>query len=189
MFNEANYLNIVTNLIDWPVIENQSEKRIGEIIDVAIHPTEGELTGIVIKTDAGEKAALRADAFQIHLPLKKVYANRSSLLPGSEIKEIFKKSVTIYKGLLGCEVMTRQGELLGRILSVYINLSGRRVFYRVFTSWAAVFETASMKPISPITSLRILRRTRYAQKEDFARCTDSWIITLTVDGRRARSAA
>ena len=39
---------------------------------------------------------------------------------------------------LGCEVMTRQGELLGRILSVYINLSGRRVFYRVFTSWAAV---------------------------------------------------
>ena len=138
MFNEANYLNIVTNLIDWPVIENQSEKRIGEIIDVAIHPTKGELTGIVIKTDAGEKAALRADAFQIHLPLKKVYANRSSLLPGSEIKEIFKKSVTIYKGLLGCEVMTRQGELLGRILSVYINLSGRRVFYRVFTSWAAV---------------------------------------------------
>ena len=138
MFNEANYLNIVTNLIDWPVIENQSEKRIGEVIDVAIHPTRGELTGIVIMTDAGEKAALRANAFQIHLPMKKVYANKSSLLPGSEIKESFKESVTIYKGLLGSEVVTRNGDLLGRVLSVYIEPAGRQVFYRVFSSWAAV---------------------------------------------------
>jgi sporulation protein YlmC with PRC-barrel domain len=138
MRNESNYLNIVTNLIYWPVIEKQSEKRIGEVIDVAIHPTRGELTGIVIMTDAGEKAALRADAFRIDLPMKKVYANGSSLLPGSEIKEIFKKSVTIYKGLLGSEVVTPNGDLLGHVLSVYIEPPGRQVFYRVFPSWAAV---------------------------------------------------
>jgi sporulation protein YlmC with PRC-barrel domain len=138
MRDESNYLNIVTNLIDWPVIERQSEKRIGEVIDVAIHPTRGELTGIVIMTDEGEKAALRANAFHIHLPMKKVYANKSSLLPGSEIKESFKESVTIYKGLLGSGVVTRNGDLLGRVLSIYIEPAGRQVFYRVFALWAAV---------------------------------------------------
>jgi sporulation protein YlmC with PRC-barrel domain len=133
MPNEAKYLNAVTNLIDWPVVEKQSEKRLGEVIDVAIHPTRGDLTGIVIMTDTGEKAALRANAFQIHMPMKKVYANGSSLLPGSKIKESFEGSVTIYKGLLGSEVVTRDGNLLGRVLSVYIEPSGGQVFYRVFT--------------------------------------------------------
>jgi sporulation protein YlmC with PRC-barrel domain len=117
--DEIKVLRVADQLIGMPVISD-SARKLGQVADAVVHPTEGRVLGLVLRSLKDEERLVRADDFFIFGTSGAVLAE-DNLLTGSEnFEDFLRGGVRVRRDLMGASVVTDAGELLGRVSDVYI---------------------------------------------------------------------
>lgn len=125
-------LNVARQLRGMPVIAPDDGRRLGLVVDAFVHPAEGRLNGLVFADALGAAHTLAAPDFVLDFPsgvvvaLEDVWAPEDGVVPG--------EGVLVCREMLNAEVLTRDGQLIGRIADVFIHEANLAAIYRVTTS-------------------------------------------------------
>ena len=126
------YLNVITELIGSPVVEAETGATLGTVTDVVVHPTGGDITGLLLLTNQSRQAAIATGHYQFKGPERKVCTMLDALLIGNEIELFLGGRVNVCGDLLACEVITREGKLLGLISEAYVAMAQPpQLIYRI----------------------------------------------------------
>jgi sporulation protein YlmC with PRC-barrel domain len=106
--------------------------KLGEVRDAIIQPTEGRVMGVVARTPGGAEIRLRASDFFIGQDA--VMTSRESFERADEYAGEMAGGVRAVDEMIGANVVTEDGRLLGRISDVYIRADQPRAVYRVAES-------------------------------------------------------
>jgi sporulation protein YlmC with PRC-barrel domain len=132
--NEIKALHVANQLIGMPVIVPCSARKLGQVADAVVHPTEGRGLGLVLRSPKDEEWLLRADDIFIFGTSGAVLAE-DDLLTGSEsLEDSLTSGVRVRRDLIGASVVTDAGGLLGRVHDVYILEERLLTVYRVVGS-------------------------------------------------------
>ena len=133
-------LSVANQLRGMPVLVPDTGEKLGEVLDALIHPTRGELLGIVLRTSSGKERLLATDDFFIVLPKGVVVAAEEARSDLESLSRLLVGGVNACGEILGIQVVTEKGKLLGRVCEVYILVDSPQVFYRIATStWQRLF--------------------------------------------------
>lgn len=111
------------------VLDAGSGERIGEIVDVVVHPTEGRLLGIVLKGLGGEEAVLSVDS--VRIGENAVMAASGAQLEVRASSAVLRGGVTAAGTLVGANVVTEDGKLLGKVNDVHVLPEHSLVAYKI----------------------------------------------------------
>lgn len=129
--SEIRTLNVIKELKGMPVLTARGED-LGQVWDVIVHPTEGNVYGIIIRTPEGRDCGLAARDFFIGasavMAVKPAYLNEQGLT------ELMPDGVYALRDLAGTKVITEDGQLIGQVSDVYIAADWPQAFYRVTDS-------------------------------------------------------
>jgi uncharacterized protein YrrD len=114
-------------LIGRPVLSVDSANTLGEIHDLIVHPTEGELLGLCVRAldqslflvKQGEIASIGPDAVMVE--------DNESLVP--EDQSPLKAFPLAKNNLIGVEVLTEDGKSLGEIANIYFHLENNSAVF------------------------------------------------------------
>ncbi len=111
------------------VLDSETGAKLGEVADVIVHPTEGRVLGITIKDTGGDVMAL--GVHEILIGADAVMAQGAATLekwmPGTNVAETALASGEV----IGTNIVTEDGRLIGKVNDVYISTETPRTFYRV----------------------------------------------------------
>ncbi len=130
--SETRTLNVAQQLKGMAVLVTTTGERLGEVTDAIIHPTEGRMLGITVRTSGGEERALATRDFFIGPDA--VMASGAVLAETEDGGGALAGGVPACRELLGTNVVTEDGKLLGRVSEVHISVEPPRVIYRVAES-------------------------------------------------------
>jgi uncharacterized protein YrrD len=107
-------------LIGRPVLSVDSANKVGEVYDLIVHPTEGELIGLCVQVL--DQSLLLVDQDEIHSigPDAVMVQDDESLVPANQSP--LKAFPLAKNNLIGVEVFTEDGKSLGEIASIYFHL-------------------------------------------------------------------
>lgn len=135
-----NTLNVANQLRGMLVLVPDTGEKLGEISDAIVHPTRGEMLGIALHTSSGEGRLLATDDFFIVSNKGVVIAAEDARSDLESLSRVLTGGVNACGQILGINVVTEKGKLLGRICEVYISVESAQVFYRVAAStWQRLF--------------------------------------------------
>src|SRR5262245_30797559 len=129
---EIRALNVAKNFRGMPLLAADTGAKLGEIRDAIIQPTEGRVMGAVVRTLDGDDLRLLIsdiiigeDAVMTSMDYFERAGNHSGQLAGGfrAVDEI-----------IGANVVTEDGDLLGRVTEVYIRVDKPQAVYRVAES-------------------------------------------------------
>jgi sporulation protein YlmC with PRC-barrel domain len=129
--SEARNLNVTKDLKGMIVLNTATGEKLGEVTDAIIHPTEGRMIGIALRTPEGEIRALPAENLLIGVHAVMVAKEARFEMPGHSDK--LTGGVPAHD-LVGTNVVTGDGKLLGRVSEVYISTEQPKVFYHIAES-------------------------------------------------------
>jgi sporulation protein YlmC with PRC-barrel domain len=128
----ARFLNVITELIGSPVGEAETGATLGAVTDVVVHPTDGDIMGLLLLTNQGRQAAIATGHFQFNERERKICTMLDALLIGNEIELYLGGGVNVCGDLLACEVVTHEGKLLGLISEAYVAVAQPpQLIYRI----------------------------------------------------------
>ena len=130
--SENKFLNIAKDLKRRTVLISDSGERLGEVSDVIIHPTKGKMLGIEIENPDHQLGFLEAVHFTIGPDA--VMAKKTIHFQESRTEENFGGGVRALKDLIGTNVVTDQGKLIGKVSEVYTSLDGSSAVFHVAES-------------------------------------------------------
>jgi len=132
--SEVKTLNVASQLCGMPVIVPDTSERIGNVSDVIVHPTEGGMLGIVLKTMKGEEHAIAAEDCFIFSDVRAVLAAEPALFDLGGIRDAMPGGVRVCRELIGANVVTEMGELLGDVRDVHVIEEPAQTIYRITAS-------------------------------------------------------
>lgn len=121
-------LNLSDELKGKAVLASGTSRRLGEVTDAVVHPTEGRLLGLAVLTPAGKEHILDADEFLIGrdgvlAADDDIFGARGALVP--------REGAFALREIVGASVVTDGGQLVGRVSEVRVPLRGGSVEYEV----------------------------------------------------------
>jgi sporulation protein YlmC with PRC-barrel domain len=106
--------------------------KLGEIRDAIIHPTEGRVMGVVVRTPDDTELRLRIG--DIIIGQHAVMTSWESFEHAGDRAAEMAGGVRALDEVIGSNVVTENGELLGRISEIYIRVDMPQAVYRVTES-------------------------------------------------------
>jgi uncharacterized protein YrrD len=114
-------------LIGRSVLSLDSANKLGEVYDIVVHPTAGDLIGLCVQIP--DQSLLLVEQEEIHSigPDAVMVQSDQSLEP---LDQSPLKSLPLAKnGLIGVEVVTEDGKSLGEIANIYFHLENTSGFF------------------------------------------------------------
>ncbi len=133
-------LNIAQEIKGMPVIMLERGQRLGRIVDVIIHPTEGVVTGLVVSNEQGEERLLLAADCFVFQELGVAMVTPEGWDESQQMPEGLQGGLRICEQLQRLEVLTKNGKSLGQVVAVYATEVELRTIYRVATYRLRLFE-------------------------------------------------
>lgn len=127
--SEIKTLNVASDLKGMTVLTADSGEKLGEVLDALIHPVEGTVLGIVLRTADGERRVIPTQNFSIGVDA--VMAVRGSVAQTNNTTGAIGGGVEAVGELVGTNVITEDGKLLGRVREVHILAGHPQAIYRV----------------------------------------------------------
>jgi uncharacterized protein YrrD len=129
---EIRTLNVAKDLRGMPLLAVDTGAKLGEIRDVIIQPVGGRVIGVVVRALDDGEARLRMSDIIIG-PDAVMTSWESFEYAGDRAVELA-GGVRAIDEMVGSNVVTEDGDLLGRISEVYIRADKPQVAYRVTES-------------------------------------------------------
>ena len=115
-----------------PVLRRETGEKIGDVSDVLIDTSSGNVLGLEIKGHGGE--LLGMDARNVLIGRDAVMASAVEGFDPEASASRLRSGTRAAHDLKGTGVVTEDGQFLGRIDEVYLSLDEPRAFYRVVES-------------------------------------------------------
>lgn len=131
-------VNIEKQLKGCVVLQADTVSKLGEVLDVIIHPSSGKTLALLIGNGTGIEQVLPAEDFVIHGEAKAVVALGPACFEAAKVTRILKEGVRAIDDLLTSEIVTQDGLLLGRINGLYLqseSFASQPVVYHVTASF------------------------------------------------------
>jgi uncharacterized protein YrrD len=129
---EIRALNVAKDFRGMPLLAADTGAKLGEIRDAIIQPTEGRVTGIVVRTLDGDDLRLRVS--DIIIGVDAVMTSGESFERAGNYSGEMAGGFRAVDEMIGSNVVTEDGDLLGRISEVYIRVDKPQAIYRVAES-------------------------------------------------------
>ena len=129
---EIRTLDVAKGLRGMPLIAADTGAKLGELRDAIIQPVEGRVMGVIVKTLDGDDLRLRID--DVIIGQDAVMTSWESFEYAGERSRGMADGVRAVDELIGSNVVTEDGDLLGRISEVYIRADKPLAIYRVAES-------------------------------------------------------
>jgi uncharacterized protein YrrD len=129
---EIRALNVAKDLRGMSLLAVDTGAKLGEIRDAIIQPTEGRVMGVVVRTRDGDELRLRTD--DIIIGQNAVMTSWESFEHAGDRASEMAGGVRALGEIIGSNVVTDDGALLGRISEVYIRADKPQAVYRVAES-------------------------------------------------------
>jgi uncharacterized protein YrrD len=120
-------VNIAKDLRLKVAKDANTAERLGEVLDVIVHPTRGTLLGLTLKTGSGRQRDVSARAFWID----RDGVVAIELGDATSSASVDRSGVRVEAELLGTKVVNAEGLLLGHIREVHLLLDQFAIVYRV----------------------------------------------------------
>lgn len=114
------------------VLNSDTGEKLGVVSDVLVHPVEGRVMGITIRDEAGAVTSLGAhDLFiGVHAVMTRNEAKVETWEPGDRLA----KGALASREVVGTNVVTEDGRLIGQVSEVYISTEKPLAYYKVAES-------------------------------------------------------
>jgi uncharacterized protein YrrD len=129
---EIRTLNVAKDLRGMSLLAVDTGEKLGQVRDVIIQPVEGRVAGLVVRTLNNDEMRLRIDDATIG-PDAVMTSLESFEYAGERVRELA-GGVRAIDEMVGSNVVTENGDLLGRISEVYITSDRPQVVYRIVES-------------------------------------------------------
>jgi uncharacterized protein YrrD len=129
---EIRALNVAKDLRGMALLAADTGARLGEIRDAIIQPAEGRVMGVVVRTPDGDELRLRIG--DIIIGQDAVMTSWVSFEHAGDRAGEMAGGVRALDEIIGSNVVTEDGALLGRISEVYIRADKPQTVYRVAES-------------------------------------------------------
>lgn len=129
---EIREMNVDKELKGMTVLKTDTGNKMGEVNDAIVHPVEGRVLGLIIRTGEGQERAMAARDFFIGKDAVMATAGARFVEEGGD--NWLAGGVPALGEVVGTNVVTEDGKLLGRVSEVHISLEMPRVVYRVTES-------------------------------------------------------
>ena len=129
---EIRALNVAKDLRGMSLLAADTGAKLGEIRDAIIQPTEGRVMGVVVRTRDGDELRLRTG--DIIIGQNAVMTSWESFEHAGDRASEMAGGVRALDEMIGSNVVTEDGDLLGRISEVYIRADKPQAVYRVTES-------------------------------------------------------
>jgi uncharacterized protein YrrD len=129
---EVRTLNVAKDLRGMSLLAVDTGEKLGEIRDAILQPTEGRVMGVVARTPDGNEFRLRIS--DIIIGQDAVMTSWESFERAGERAGEMAGGVRALDEMIGSNVVTEDGELLGRISEIYIRADKPQAVYRVTES-------------------------------------------------------
>jgi uncharacterized protein YrrD len=129
---EIRTLNVAKDLRGMPLLAVDTGEKLGEIRDAIIRPVEGGVIGMVVRTRENEELRLNINDATIG-PNAVMTSLESFEYAGERAREMA-GGVRALDDLVGSNVVTEDGDLLGRISEIYITTDRPQAAYRIVES-------------------------------------------------------
>lgn len=127
---EKRILNVEKDLKGMAVLRTDGRKM-GEVRDAVVHPIEGKMLGVVVRTPEGKDQILISSNFFIGVDAIMADAKaRFEEIPSPHLEG----GVAALEGLVGINLITEAGRLVGRINEGYVSTKQPYIVYRVVES-------------------------------------------------------
>jgi sporulation protein YlmC with PRC-barrel domain len=130
---EERVLNVDKDLRGMSVLKADDGVKMGEVSDAVIHPDEGKMLGIIVRTPRGEERILLSSYFFIGIGVNAVMADAKARF--EEISsDRLKRCVPALGAIVGTNLVTEKGRLIGRVNAVHISTIRPYVIYHIVES-------------------------------------------------------
>jgi sporulation protein YlmC with PRC-barrel domain len=125
---ESATLNLSRELRGRRVLMSGSPWPLGEVTDALVHPTEGTLLGLAVRTPAGDERVLDARRLSIREDAVVALDPRPEDEVGTATR---REGAFALREIVGASLVTDAGQLVGRVSEVYVPPRGGEVEYGV----------------------------------------------------------
>ncbi len=131
--SEQATLNLRRALKGRDVLAAGTWRRLGEVADAFIHPTEGRLLGLALRTDDGGERLL--PLHQLSVRHDGAIVSGGDMGAGSGDAAFPAEGAFALREIVGASVVTEAGELVGHVSDVHLVVRGAGVEYEVAPTW------------------------------------------------------
>ena len=121
-------LNIASDLVGMPVSSSGSSLVMGDITDALIQPMEGRLLGLALRTHSGTERMVLARRLEVGMKCISIIKDE---VASSGRKDGLSGGVRALRELCGANVVTDEGQLLGRVCEIQVSPNDGRVTYGI----------------------------------------------------------
>lgn len=114
------------------VLVTDTGERLGQVEDVLVHPTRGVVLAVMVRGEDGELRTLGVS--QCSIGVDAVMASAGRTPTREPVDGALQDGVLALRDLVGSNVVTDQGKLLGRVSEVLVSSERPVVAYRVTDS-------------------------------------------------------
>ncbi len=137
---QVSSLNTVSQLKKMPVVLPETGEIVGQISDVIIHPTEGTVLGLILRSIEGVTCAVAANDFFIFNRNNVVVILESALSSQTGVREKIGGGISACREAIGARIVTEKGKYMGDVSDVLIMEEPQRVVYQILEShWQKYF--------------------------------------------------
>ena len=131
----------VVKQLKGALVVSSANQPLGHVTDVLIHPTEGRWLAVLLTTPDGRERVATADCCVYARTGGFVTTSESTLTSPLEFARAQPQSVPVCRQIIGSQIVSEQGELLGYVSEVLLRLDTRTTFYHVAAkSWRRFFK-------------------------------------------------
>jgi sporulation protein YlmC with PRC-barrel domain len=121
-------------------LDADTARKWGCVTDIVINPVKGTVMAPLFQTSAGDEYALAPEDFHIHNEANAVIAFGSPVTEQAELTRLLGSGARAEGELVGSDVVTNDGCLLGRVTEVFLQQEPMRAIYHITSSlWQRLF--------------------------------------------------
>ncbi len=129
---QLQFINIANQLPGLPVREEGTTQAAGLLADIIVHPGNGTVLGMIVRTTHGELRGLATRRLQISDG--GIVISLGTVFDPDHLNGPLTGGAKACGELIGISVVTEEGKLLGRISEVHLAPESMQVVYRVSSS-------------------------------------------------------
>ena len=138
--DEVSAVKVTEQLKGAVVLDAETAWKRGYVTEVAINPADGTVLALLFRTPAGNEQAFAPEDFLLHKETKTVIGFGYPVSGQDELSQVLEKGVRASDEVVGSDVVTKDGRLLGRVTEILLQTELMQVIYRVESSgWRRLF--------------------------------------------------
>lgn len=140
MNNENKILNLCTQLKGMIVLASETPRLRGRVTDAIIHLRSGKVIGLLCADETGQEEVLETERVRLSQDSNALIAVSVPSPEKAAVRNAIEGGVRGCAGLTGSEVVTEEGELIGRICEIHVLTESALVIYEIRkTFWQRLF--------------------------------------------------